>query len=52
MYVTSDGGSTWSQVAKLTASDGMWNDRFGMSVSIYGNTIVAGAHADDSSKGE
>ena len=52
MYVTSDGGSTWSQVAKLTASDGAGDDRFGYAVSTYGITIVVGANGDDSSKGE
>jgi hypothetical protein len=28
------GGTTWSQVAKLTATDGAADDRFGFSVSI------------------
>ncbi|MES0447595.1 MAG: FG-GAP repeat protein [Desulfobacterales bacterium] len=27
-------GTTWSQVAKLTATDGAADDRFGFSVSI------------------
>ncbi|MGO8748092.1 MAG: IPT/TIG domain-containing protein [Thermoguttaceae bacterium] len=43
-YVFTDsGGSTWTQVDKLTASDGMANDRFGASVAISGNTILVGA---------
>jgi len=37
----------WGQVAKLTASDGEANDRFGWSVSISFDTIVVGAHYND-----
>ncbi|MGA2257593.1 MAG: hypothetical protein ABSG53_23270, partial [Thermoguttaceae bacterium] len=37
--------------AKLTASDGMSGDVFGMSVSISGNTIVVGAVLADNSEG-
>ena len=33
---------------KLTASDGAKDDRFGWSVSAYGNTAVIGAYGDDS----
>ena len=35
------------EVAKLTASDGAANDRFGTSVSVDGDTIVVGAYLDD-----
>jgi len=39
---------TWTQVAKFTASDGTDGGRFGRSVSIDGNTAIAGAnHKDD-----
>jgi hypothetical protein len=38
----------WIQQAKLTASDGGFNDQFGASVSISGDTIVVGARYDDS----
>jgi hypothetical protein len=41
------GGDEWDQVAKLTASDGGNADEFGMSVSISGDTVVAGAHLED-----
>jgi hypothetical protein len=41
------GGDEWDQVAKLTASDGANADEFGMSVSISGDTVVAGAHLED-----
>ena len=40
-------GGTWTQTAKLTASDGAGSDYFGYSVSIDGNTIVIGAYRDD-----
>ena len=39
--------SGWTQVAKLTASDGAAHDYFGYSVSIDGDTVVIGAYMDD-----
>ena len=39
--------SGWTQRAKLTASDGAYNDRFGTSVSVDGDTVVIGAVYDD-----
>jgi hypothetical protein len=49
-YIFTRNGTTWSQQAKLLASDGVGSDYFGYSVSISadGNTAVVGAHADDS----
>ena len=47
VFRTSDGGATYGQVAKLTASDAYSNDNLGISVAIDGTTIVAGAHGDD-----
>ncbi|MCH2161083.1 MAG: hypothetical protein MK085_04335 [Phycisphaerales bacterium] len=38
---------SWSEVAKLNASDGEDDDRFGGSASIAGETVVVGAHGDD-----
>ncbi len=46
-YVYHYDGASWSQMAKLTASDGAAYDDFGHSVAIDGNTIVVGADADD-----
>ena len=46
VFRTSDGGATYGQVAKLTASDGAANDRFGVSVAIDGDTIVVGAGSE------
>jgi len=46
-YVFKHTGTTWTQQAKLTASDGAANDWFGLSVAISGNTVVVGANLDD-----
>jgi hypothetical protein len=45
-YVFVRSGSTWTQQAKLTASDGAANDYFGYSVSVSGDTVVVGAYWD------
>ena len=52
-YVFTRSGSTWTERAKLTASDGAANDQFGLSASISadGNTAVIGAQWDDSGRG-
>ena len=48
-YIFVREGSSWTQQAKLTASDGESNDRFGCSVAVSsdGNTAVIGAHLDN-----
>ncbi|WP_419931727.1 fibronectin type III domain-containing protein [Candidatus Poriferisodalis sp.] len=46
-YVYSKEAGAWSQVAKLTATDGAAGDRFAGSVAIAGDTIVIGASRDD-----
>ncbi|GIV62031.1 MAG: hypothetical protein KatS3mg044_0897 [Rhodothermaceae bacterium] len=46
-YVFERGAGGWSQVAKLTASDGENNDNFGMAVSISGGRAIVGVHLDD-----
>ncbi|UCD74432.1 MAG: hypothetical protein JSV91_11650 [Phycisphaerales bacterium] len=40
-------GDSWSQEAKLTASDGAADDLFGHSVTVSGDTVLAGAYHDD-----
>ncbi len=40
-------GSTWNQVAKLTASDSAFRDFFGQTVAISGTRAVVGAPEDD-----
>jgi hypothetical protein len=46
-YVFVRSGTSWTQQAKLTASDGESNDNFGFSVALSGNTALVGANADD-----
>jgi len=46
-YVFRFDGSVWVEEAKLTASDGEEHDRFGNSVSVFGNAAVIGARRDD-----
>jgi hypothetical protein len=42
-YVFTRSGSTWTQQAKLTASDAAASDSFGFSVAIAGSTAAVGA---------
>src|SRR5215468_5026307 len=42
-YVYVRSGSTWSEQAKLTPSDGAGGDHFGFLLAISGNTVVVGA---------
>jgi len=42
-YIFEKVGGTWTQVAKLTASDAAVGDQFGFSVSISGDTAIVGA---------
>ncbi len=46
-YIFKRDGETWSQQAKLLASDGDSSDFFGCSVSISGDYAVVGAYQDD-----
>ena len=46
-YVFTRSGTTWSQQAKLTATDGAAGDEFGYSVALSGDTAVIGAARDD-----
>jgi len=50
-YVFTQAGSTWTQQAKLLASDGLASDYFGCSVSISGNTAFIGASGANSGNG-
>ena len=51
VYVFTRTGSTWSQQAKLTASDAAAGDWFGRSVAMSGDTAVIGAQYSDDSAG-
>jgi len=46
-YVFTRNGTTWTQQAKLLASDGAAGDWFGYSVSLSGDTALIGAYQDD-----
>ena len=46
-YVFVRSGTTWTQEAKLTASDGAAGDRFGVGTGIDGGTLVVGADVAD-----
>jgi hypothetical protein len=46
-YVFTRSGTTWSQQAKLTSSDGAAGDLFGVRVALSGDTALIGAHFDD-----
>ena len=46
-YVFTRSGATWTQEAKLTASDAAGSDNFGFSVAVSGDTAVVGAFGDD-----
>ena len=55
LFIVDDSGATYpvtidpvfTQVKKLTASDGAVGDHFGDSVSLSGDTVVVGAYGDD-----
>ena len=51
VYVFRQSGSTWTEEAKLTASDGAAYDNFGCSVAISGDYALIGAFQDND-KGE
>ncbi|MCB2182132.1 MAG: FG-GAP repeat protein [Desulfobulbaceae bacterium] len=44
-----NGGSTWTEVAKLTASYGMPADYFGQTLAFSGNYALIGSYGDDDS---
>ena len=46
-YVFTRSGTTWTQQAQLTASDGAAGDCFGTSVALSGDTALVGAISDD-----
>ena len=50
-YVYVRSGTTWTEQAQLTASDGAATDFFGFCVAASGNTIVVGAYQDDTTTG-
>ena len=47
VFTRSSSDGTFTQQSKLHASDAAAGDNFGFSVSLYGDTALIGAHADD-----
>jgi FG-GAP repeat len=43
VYIFTGSGATWTQIAKLTASDGTAGSQFGYAVALSGNTVAVGA---------
>ncbi|MHC5541319.1 IPT/TIG domain-containing protein, partial [Singulisphaera rosea] len=50
-YVFSGSGTSWTETARITASDGAEGDHFGHSVAISGGTIVVGAENNNEATG-
>jgi MYXO-CTERM domain-containing protein len=50
-YVFVRTGTSWTQQAKLVASDGSGLDRFGITVALSGDTALVGATGDDTARG-
>jgi len=47
VYLFEDNGSGWTQIAKLTSSDGAAGDYFGAAVAIGDSAVLVGAYGDD-----
>lgn len=46
-YIFQDQSGTWSEVAKITASDKAVGDQFGQAVAALADTVFCGSHGDD-----
>jgi len=51
IYLFRRTGNRWTEIEKVTASDGMAGDEFGYSLSAFGNRMVTGAHTADATAG-
>ena len=47
VFTRDSNSGKWGQPVKLTASNGVLGDGFGISVAVHGNTAVVGAYLDD-----
>ncbi len=47
VYIFTRAGDSWTEVAKLKASDGAEGDEFGASVAVQGDTLLVGAPRHD-----
>ena len=50
-YIFKRGGTTWSEIKILTASDKASSDNFGFSVSLSGDYVIVGAYGKNSDTG-
>jgi alpha-tubulin suppressor-like RCC1 family protein len=50
-YIFERSGTTWTEVKRITASDGQANDEFGTSISTDGTTTFVGAYGEDTKGG-
>ncbi|MGQ0619229.1 MAG: Calx-beta domain-containing protein [Panacagrimonas sp.] len=50
-YIFLRSGTSWSQQAKVVASDGAEEDRYGQALALSGNTVFVGSPNDDNSSG-
>lgn len=50
-YVFARNGGSWTEEAKLTASDAAEEDQFGVSVALNGDTAIVGAYGDEDAGG-
>jgi choice-of-anchor B domain-containing protein len=51
VYVYTRSGTGWKESARLTATDGTVQDRFGRAISVDGSRVLIGATSSDSSRG-
>jgi hypothetical protein len=47
VYLFTRSGETWTQQAKLSASDGANSDYFGTGLALFGDSLAVGAYGDD-----
>ncbi len=52
VYVFVRSGTTWTQQQRLVRSDGGWDEAFGYSLSLSGDTALVGAYLDDIGNGK
>ena len=52
VYAFTGSGSSWSQVAKITASDAQADDYFGHSIAVSGDYTIIGSPYEDGGNGD
>jgi hypothetical protein len=51
VYLFRKNGGQWTEIGKISASDGVAGDEFGYSLAAFGNRMVTGAHFADGKAG-